>query len=138
MPDSASSMSCDSFTRKLMVRIYTVYLLRQLGRPAVVESVFLASCVAVISTMVSMSNVFVNIERLPNDITILPIVHYLWSAFLNTDSLVKVLTMALAITGLLFCYSVILPAGKCIARRSGRYLGQAFYFIRGRFVHKLA
>ncbi|GEM_PF-6095504 len=131
MIDPTSSLSCDAFTHKVMCRIYTVYFLRRLGKPAVIESALLVICAVIFSTMVSMSHVIANADRVPNNSSMMPLLRFFWAAFLNTDNIVKILCVAMALTGMLFCYSVIFPASKRVAHYSGHRLGQIFYFFKG-------
>jgi len=114
-----------------MCRIYTVYFLRRLGKPAVIESALLVMCAVIVSTMVSMSHIIANADQVSNNSTLMPLLRFFWAAFLNTDNIVKILCVAMALTGLLFCYSVVIPAGKRIAHYSGHRLGQFFYFLKG-------
>ncbi len=122
-----TSLSCDVFTRRVMGRIYLIYFLRKLSRPVVIESIFLGACMVVISLMVSLSHVISNAEHVPDAPAMLPLFRFFWSAFLDTNNIVKILTITFMLTSSLFVYSIMYSFFKCFFHRSGRLIGQIFF-----------
>ena len=125
-----SLISCDAFTRRVMGRVYTVYFLRRISKPLFVEIFLFGVCTTVISLMVSLSHVIINAEHVPDASAITPLLHFFWSAFLNTSNVVKVLSMALMLVIILFMYTVLYSLVKSFMRTSGRFLSQIFVSYR--------
>lgn len=122
-----TSLTCDVFTRRVMGRIYVVYFLRKLSRPVFIESFLLGLCTLIISLMVSLGHVINNAERVPDAPMMLPLFRFFWSAFLDTNDVVKILSIALVLTAIMFVYTISFSLFKRCTRISGRLLGQIFF-----------
>lgn len=95
-------MNTNELKRKIMIRVYTLFLIRKLKKPITLEVlVFSASLLSFIS-MVSLGHV---LDNTPHSIG--GVYYFLIAAFLNTELLVKILILVMIFVTLVLIRNLV-------------------------------
>lgn len=87
-------MTSSKLKKKIMRRVYTLYVMRQLLSPLALKVYTLVFLFAGTATLVSVSNVFKNMPQLSD---VGGILYFSFSAFLNTEVLVQSLVIGMVV-----------------------------------------
>lgn len=82
-----------------MRRVYTVYLLKSVAQPLLLELLLIAGFIAVAGAFVSLKNILMNVYEI-RDIQALG--EFFISAFMHTQIIVKTIIIGVGLTGLIF------------------------------------
>jgi len=85
----------DEITKKIMRRVYLIYYLRLLIRPASLRLALFVSSFVAISAIVSVKNVLLNAQQLSN---ISDLYAFIVGAFGNTSLAVQIISAAMIVT----------------------------------------
>ena len=78
---------------KIMRRVYVIYALRQVKKPAVIKIALLVLCIILLGSMVSLPHIIANA---PHNLSSLSA--FFLAAFVNTNHIVQILTIILLLT----------------------------------------
>ncbi len=87
-----------------MRRVYTVYILRNVARPLAVELAIVLALIGASAFFVSLQDIFNNLYSLHS---IQTVSRYLVAAFINTQAIVKALSISVIIVAALFGYDAV-------------------------------
>ncbi|MDQ3014257.1 MAG: hypothetical protein M3Q73_00120 [bacterium] len=92
-------MQSSEIKNNIMRRVYTVYLFKSVAQPLLIELLLIAVFIAMATLFVSIRNILMNVYSL-HDIEALG--KFMFSAFMNTQVVVKTIIIGVGLTGLIF------------------------------------
>lgn len=90
--------------KRVMRRVYAVYMWRQIARPRTLKAFVLASALASLTSLVSLPNVVANMPGDP-----VRVMNFLAAAFVSTEMAVQLLSVLMLAVGVWFVRDVLTP-----------------------------
>jgi hypothetical protein len=97
-------MQNDQLKKNIMRRIYTVYILKSVAQPLILELLMIAALIAMAGLFVSLKHIFMNMYGLNG---IQEISQFFVSAFVHTTTIVKLIIIGGSVAGILFIWDSV-------------------------------
>jgi hypothetical protein len=94
-------MQSDHVKKNIMRRVYTVYLMKSVAQPLLLELLIIAAIVAMAGLFVSIKHIFENVVALHD---MQAIGSFIVSAFIHTDTVVKLIIVGAFTAAMLFMW----------------------------------
>ncbi len=105
-------MQNDILKKNIMRRVYMVYILRMVVKPLILEGILLVCLMGVATFFISLPHVITNLLALHG---IQALGKFFVAAFMNTQSIVKAISISVVLVTIAFAYDFIRRIGKVTA-----------------------